>query len=588
MQQTLQRAKILVVDDEVDLKRLISQRFRAQIRANEFEFLYAHNGEEALDILRENQDIDLILTDLNMPKMDGLTLLKSLSRLDSPLKSIVISAYGDMPNIRTAMNEGAFDFITKPIDFQDLAITIDKTIESVHSLRAQKEQLQNALQNLERQAFYDQTTKLPNQNYLIGRIRQCIQWWQQRNSPFSLLYIKLDSFKSVKYAFGHQFSEQLAKQVASILRSTVKEHDTIARINFDEFAVLLSDCESKEEIKKTVNQIHDTLATAITINNSPINSKVYIGIVDCLTYDGEAADFLRSADTAMHAARAMDDIVDLRTVKAFQPSMQANVTRRLELETELRQALETEQINLNYQPIINLQTEKISGFEALARWKHPSKGWISPVDFIPISEESKLILPLGRWVLQQASYQFRKWQQIYPELEFISVNLSGVQLWDSNLLQLIQETLDQTQLSPEALKLEITETVLVQRGAKTGADYLEQLKQLGVLLSIDDFGMGYSSLAYLKTFPVNTLKIDKSFVDEIEKKEKDFEIAQTIVALAHTLNLDVVAEGVEYNGQADILRTLNCAYAQGYLFAKPLTVEETSIYLEKQFASGNQ
>ncbi|AFY40351.1 response regulator receiver modulated diguanylate cyclase/phosphodiesterase [[Leptolyngbya] sp. PCC 7376] len=581
MDQKLQRARILVVDDEVDLKHLIAQRFRAQIRANELEFLYAHNGEEALEILEGDADIDLVLTDLNMPKMDGLTLLKYLSKRDETLKSIVISAYGDMPNIRTAMNEGAFDFITKPIDFQDLAITIDKTIESVQRLREQKDQLQEALKKLEIQAFYDELTGLPNQNHLIGRIRQCMEWWKQRQSPFAIVYIHLDAFKLVKYGLGHHFSDQLAKEVTNLLRNLVGDSDTIARINFDEFAILLHDFEELEKVEQKSIEIYDTLSQPIIINDSQISSKVYIGVVSNSTCTGQPTDFLRAADTAMHEAKRADDLIGNKAIQFFHTSMQAGVTHRLELETELRKALGTEQLQLNYQPIVNLTTGKVSGFEALVRWQHPVKGWISPIDFIPMSEETKLIIPLGKWVLQEACCQFAQWQKSYTELEFISVNLSGVQLWNDDITNLIKQTLAQTKLAPGALKLEITETVLIQRGAKTGAEYLEQLRNLGVLLSIDDFGMGYSSLAYLKAFPINTLKIDKSFVDEIEKQDKDFEIAQTIVALAHALNLDVIAEGVEYDEQARILKALNCAYAQGYLFAKPLTTEEVNLLLEK-------
>ncbi len=584
MEQKLQRARILVVDDEVDLKRLIAQRFRAQIRNNELEFLYAHNGEEALEVLECNRNVDLVLTDLNMPKMDGLTLLKYLSKKDSTLKSVVISAYGDMPNIRTAMNEGAFDFITKPIDFQDLAITIEKTIESVQRLREQKEQLQEALKKLETQAFYDELTGLPNQNHLIGRVRQCIQWWKQRESPFAIAHIHLDAFKLVKYGLGHQFSDQLAKEVAALLQGIVANSDTIARISFDEFAVLIHDFGCIEQVEAKAVEIYDLLSGPIIVNDSQISSKVYIGVVNSATYMSQSTDFLRAADTAMHEAKKPDNSLGNRSIQFFDPSMQAGVTHRLELETELRKAIGTDQLKLNYQPIVNLETGKISGFEALVRWQHPTMGWISPVDFIPMSEETKLIIPLGKWVLQEACSQFVRWQQRYPELEFISVNLSGVQLWDEDITNLITETLEQTKLSPSALKLEITETVLIQRGAKTGAEYLEQLRDLGVLLSIDDFGMGYSSLAYLKAFPINTLKIDKSFVDEIEKQDKDFEIAQTIVALAHALNLDVVAEGVEYDEQMQILQTLNCAYAQGYLFAKPLSVAEVEILLEKSLA----
>lgn len=569
-------AKILVVDDEIELERLIKQRFRKKILAKELDFIFVPNGIEALEQLKNEQAIDMVLTDINMPGMDGLTLLNKMTDIDQNLKAVIVSAYGDLPNIRTAMNRGAFDFITKPIDFQDLAITIDKTLEFVHRNKEQREQLQKALDQLRYQAFYDQLTCLPNQNLLLGRIRQCLEWSKQRLSRFAILFISLECFKAVKYGLGHTFSDRVLIEVAHRVENCVKPIDTVARVGGDEFVVLLSDIKNFEEVLEKAAVIEEALKQPFKVNGSLICSNNYIGMVYSNINYEKPEDFLRAADMAMHYAKKSHQI----TPVLFDVSMQAKTLDRLQLEADLQEALEKQQFFVKYQPILCLETGKVVSFEALVRWHHPKRGIVSPVDFIPLAEETGIIIPLGKWVLSEACQQLKYWLEQfknYPPMT-ISVNLSGMQLADPNFLDDVDHILESLSLKGSSLKLEITESILVEK-AQENKDLMTQLKKRNIELSIDDFGTGYSSLAYLQTFPIDTLKIDRSFISRLTEKDKNLDITQTIITLAHSLDLDVISEGVETEEQLDILRSLQCEYGQGYLFSPPLHPQDIPKFL---------
>ncbi|MGE5655579.1 MAG: EAL domain-containing protein [Actinomycetota bacterium] len=569
-------AKILVVDDEVDLERLIKQRFRKKIAANELDFIFVHNGVEALSVLRAKHQIDMILTDLNMPEMDGLTLLSKLPEIDPNLKAVVVSAYGDLPNIRAAMNQGAFDFLTKPIDFQDLAITIDRTLNFIHKIREQKQQLQQALEQLRYQAYYDSLTGLPNYNFILCRIREEIEQGQRIKRGFAVLSISLDCWKAVKDGLGQAFSDRLLIEVARRLETCAESVDIVARIGTDEFAVLLSNLPDSNEAQIQADFLYQMLKTPFKLNGSVVPSNIYIGIVDSSIGYDRAEDFLQAADMAMNYAKTKTRV----STAFFDRSMQARTLERLQLEADLQEAIERQEFYLNYQPIISLETGKVISLEALVRWQHPQQGFISPLKFIPVAEETGLIIPLGEWVLSEACQQLSLWQQQFSHQTALtmSVNLSGIQLWNSEVLQSIDKILNSVSLSGSSLKLEITESILVEHGSSATA-LLEQLKARQIQLSIDDFGTGYSSLAYLQSFPIDALKIDRSFINGLESKKKNIDITKAIITLAHSLGLDVIAEGVETEEQLEILRSLGCEGGQGYLFSQPLDAEAVAVFM---------
>ena len=571
--------KILVVDDEVELERLIKQRFRKKIIAKQLDFVFAHNGVEALEKLRDEPQIDVILTDINMPEMDGLTLLGKIPEIDQNIKAVVVTAYGDLPNIRIAMNRGAFDFITKPIDFQDLAITIDKTRDFVQKTREQEEQLQQALAQLKYQAFHDQLTALPNQNLILERIRQCIEL---ENRLFAVLFLSLDSFKAVKDGLGHLVSDRLLVEVARRLETCIQSTDTIARVGTDEFAILLSDLQDFKEAHDKADLLRQALKSPFKVSGSVVSSNAHIGIVDSTIGYDQPEDFLRAADTAMNYAKTKTQ--GRVSTALFETSMQDRTLQRLQLEADLQAAIEAKEFHLNYQPIICLKTGKIVSFEALVRWRHLKNGLVPPLNFIPLAEETGLIIPLGEWVLSEACRRLSIWRSQFPHhWPFsMSVNLSGIQLENPDFLKSIDEILQSYSLSGSSLNLEITESILMARGS-AATELLDQLKARQIQFSIDDFGTGYSSLAYLQSLQIDTLKIDRSFINEIAHQKKNLEITQTIINLAHSLKLDVVAEGVETQAQLEILRSLGCEFGQGYLFSRPLD-EQAVVALMKQFA----
>lgn len=562
---------ILVVDDELSLERLIKQRFRKQIKAKELEFIFVSNGLEALSLLEASSDVDLILTDIRMPEMDGLTLLDKIKKVDPTLKAVVVSAYDELKNIRTAMNRGAFDFLTKPIDFNDLEITINKTLGFVREVRENQRQLQAAQEQLRYQAFYDALTGLLNRNGFIEQIEVCIHISQEQlSSRFAILFLNLDRYQVVKFTLGHGVGEELLKQTARRLESCMPQTAIIARVGSDEFAILLKDISDNQQASNIASAIHSALETPFVLEEVAVSSTVSIGIAHSSLEGLEPEDLLRAADTAMHYA-----VVQSKgSTAVFNPGMLAGAISRLQLEADLQRAVFNEQLHLNYQPIFSLVDEQIVGFEALVRWRHKVRGIVSPAEFIPVAEETGLILSLGAWVLSEAMGCLRIWLEQFPNIRplSMSVNLSGIQLSSPDLVLLIEDLLEQFGLSGESLKLEITESMFMENAGAAG-QLLAELKAKQIQFSIDDFGTGYSSLSYLHHLPIDTLKIDREFISGMVGDSKDFDIVKTIIALAHSLGLDVVAEGIETQEQLNRLRELGCEYGQGFFFSKPLDVE---------------
>ncbi|MGL4377800.1 MAG: putative bifunctional diguanylate cyclase/phosphodiesterase, partial [Microcoleaceae cyanobacterium] len=379
-----------------------------------------------------------------------------------------------------------------------------------------------------------------------------------------------------KYGLGHTFSDRVLIEVAHRVENCVKPIDTVARVGGDEFVVLLSDIKNFEEVLEKAAVIDEALKQPFKVNGSLICSNNYIGMVYSNINYEKPEDFLRAADMAMHYGKKSNQI----TPVLFDVSMQAKTLDRLQLEADLQEALEKEQFFVKYQPILCLETGKVVSFEALVRWHHPKRGIVSPVDFIPLAEETGIIIPLGKWVLSEACQQLKYWLEQfknYPPMT-ISVNLSGMQLADPNFLDDVDHILESHSLNGSSLKLEITESILVEK-AQENKDLMTQLKKRNIELSIDDFGTGYSSLAYLQTFPIDTLKIDRSFISRLTEKDKNLDITQTIITLAHSLDLDVISEGVETEQQLDILRSLQCEYGQGYLFSPPLHPQDIPKFL---------
>jgi diguanylate cyclase (GGDEF)-like protein len=563
-------AKILVVDDEPLLEYVILQLFRHQISTKELEFEFAINGVQALDKLQADGSFDLVLTDINMPEMDGLTLLENLPAIDPTLKAVVVSAYGDMPNIRIAMNRGAFDFLTKPIDFDDLKITINKSLEVVRITREKEQQLATANAQIHYQAFYDELTGLPNRNFLLKEMRSGVNSIIELGHLKAILFLTLNRYQIVKYSLGHSRGEQLLVEVGRRLEGCALPRNLIARVGEDAFAIWLADITNSQLALDAAKQIRQALEIPSNLGGTTVFSSVSIGVALGGIGTEEPEDLLRAADAARHEAfvRGAGSII------VFDADMQSRALEQLQLENDLQNAINLQQFYLNYQPIVSFVTGQIVGFEALVRWRHPSRGLVYPSEFIPTAERTGLIVALGEWVLSEAVACLSKWQLQFPDYLPLnmSVNLSGIQLFAPNLLPLLDSLLRVHNLKGEFLKLEITESVLMEN-AEEAAGVLELLKARQIKVCLDDFGTGYSNLSYLQLLPIDTLKIDRSFVCCLEEGGKNLTLLEAILNLASSLELEAIAEGVETQEQLIILRSLGCNSYQGYFFSRPLEEE---------------
>jgi len=426
-------------------------------------------------------------------------------------------------------------------------------------------------------AFHDGLTGLANRALFMDHLRMTIERCKSRNSNYyAVLFLDYDRFKVVNDSLGHAEGDELLKQIARRLELWTRTGDLIARLGGDEFVILLTEMLESDDAIRVAERIQEDLKKPFDLNGKELFISASIGIA--LSVDGfrTAEDMLRDADIAMYSAKSKGRARH----QVFTEQMREQATTRLQMETELRQALERDEFELYYQPILNLETQAIRGFEALVRWEHPERGFMPPEEFIPTAEESGLILPLGRWILRESCRQLRAWQETLPEAEslVVSVNLSSKQFLQNDLPDQVLEALDATGLPPRCLKLEITESYLIENSEKA-VKVMNRLREIGVELSLDDFGTGYSSLSYLHRLPVNSLKIDRSFVSQMAVSEEHSEIVRTIVRLAQNLKMDVIAEGIETAEQLDQLNELNCGFGQGYLFAKPMGAAMAEIFI---------
>ncbi len=437
----------------------------------------------------------------------------------------------------------------------------------------------------------DPLTGLPNRLLFIDRVGRLVEHRKRHeNHLFAVLFLDLDGFKMINDSLGHLIGDQLLLGVASRLEKCLRSTDTVARLGEtftvarlggDEFTVLLDDIKDPSDAKRAADRLMKALASPFLLGGKEVFTSVSIGIALSTSAYENPEDILRDADTAMYRAKSLGKA----RYEVFDADMRAGVMARLQLETDLRRALERGEFQNFYQPIVALDSGEIAGFEALSRWQHPTRGLLGPNEFIPVAEETGLIRELGWWNLREACRQISEWRagSLANRHLTISVNLSAKQFLQPNLVEDIRKLLNELALPPEALKLEITESTVMTD--PTGAvEMLQQIKSLGIRLAIDDFGTGYSSLSYLHRFPLDTLKIDRSFVSGMGDDGEGMEIARTILPMANSLRLDVVAEGVETIQQVALLQKLQCKYGQGYYFSRPLSAEGTAALLAGELA----
>jgi diguanylate cyclase (GGDEF)-like protein len=433
-------------------------------------------------------------------------------------------------------------------------------------------------ENLQRQAREDSLTRLANRAGFVERLDQVLEHGEA-DANIAVIFIDLDNFKVVNDSLGHHAGDALLVEVARRLRSCTRDEDLVARLGGDEFTILLSDTGVSGDPTLLARKIGESLRYPVNVGERSVTVSASIGIaVQSAMERPTASELLQAADLALYAAKNRGKA----QAAVFEPSMAADVMQRLELEANLREAIEREELTVHYQPLIDLYDGALAEVEALVRWNHPVRGAISPVEFIPLAEESGLIVPLGRWVLNQACRQMREWQTRYPSVPLVTaVNVSGRQLEDPRLAADVRAALAFNHVEPSRLKLEITESVAI---ADTPAirRVIRELKDLGVQLAIDDFGSGNSALRYLQHFPIDTLKIDRSFVEDLGKDQRSTALLRGIVAFAKSVGMSVTGEGVETTEQSACLRALGCDHAQGFLFARPSPPEAIATLLSEQ------
>lgn len=459
----------------------------------------------------------------------------------------------------------------------ELARGFNEMLEQIQlrdtELGAELNQRKQAEHKLNQLAYYDNVTHLPNRHYFKERLEQVIANVKRFDEICGLMFIDLDDFKIVNDTLGHHIGDEMLKEVANRLNHTLRTGDIVCRIGGDEFAVILENIHGPEQAEMVAAKIIHALNAPILLEGKEVFISASIGICMCPDHAADISDLLRNADTAMYRAKEHGK----NCYRFYQPEMEGKALKRFTLENSLRRAIESDELVLHYQPQININTNRIIGFEALLRWQHPEMGVIPPTDFIPIAEESGLITPIGEWALRTACKQGKIWQAAAPKL-MMSVNLSGRQLRQADIVECILRILVETGMSPDLLDIELTESMLMDNTMET-IHKTERLRAAGIHISIDDFGTGYSSMSYLKRFPISNLKIDRSFIQDIPGDLDDVAITRAIIALGNSLKINLIAEGVETQEQLEFLRSNFCTQAQGFLFSQPLSATEATNFL---------
>ncbi len=685
-----QPATLLIVEDDPKVREVFSMR----LKVAGYSILTAENGDEAVKVIEQNH-LDLVLLDIEMPGMSGLDVLKIVRQQYSAalLPVIMVSGSSTSDAIVKALNLGANDFVPKPIDFPVALARIRTQIfrrRAEEAMRESEERYALAVLgandglwdwNLKTNDFYfsprwksmlgfeeheignkpeewfdrihpdeveqvksevsshlnsltshfesehrlmhkdggyrwmlsrglavrdrsgkvsrmagsltditenkvaDALTGMPNRVLFMDQLGRALERTKYvSNYQFAVFFLDLDRFKLVNDSLGHLIGDQLLIAAARRLKSCLHSGDIVARLGGDEFAILLQEIKHASDATNVAERIQNALSQPFNLNGQEVFSTVSIGIALSETGYEHPEDLLRDADTAMYRAKALGKA----RCEMFDTEMRDRAVARLQLETDLRRALERREFRVYYQAITSISTGRISGFEALLRWQHPLRGLISPEEFISIAEENGLIVPIGQWVLLQACNQMKQWHEVFGNRSLaISVNFSNKQFIQPGLVGQIREVLEETGLEPDSLNLELTES-LVMENAESSIALLQQLRELDVRVGIDDFGTGYSSLNYLHRFPIDVLKIDRSFVNQMGVDEENSEIVRTIIHLAHNLGADVIAEGVETQEQLEQLKSFGCEYAQGFYFSTPVDAQSAEGLLQQAVPWGPQ
>jgi diguanylate cyclase len=555
----------------------------AQVNRLQFQIDSAYQGEEALELVKraqsEGQPYALVFADMRMPPgWDGLQTIERLWEADPRLQIALCTAFSDY-SWETMSERIEFDdqllILKKPFDTLEIrqmasAMTWKWQLaqDAARKMRSLERTIEERVQELLKVSHllqYDVLTELPNSMLLGDRLTQAMAQCRRHDRQLAVMFIGLDRFKRVNNALGHPVGDEMLKRVARVLSTVVRESDSVFRYGSDEFVVVLGDVVDPQQTKGVADKLLAAINAPQPIDGHDLTITASLGISLYPTDGFDAVDLIKKAETAMRNVKENGP----NDYRFFTEDMNRRARQQQTIESGLRLALQRKEFLLHYQPKLDLTSGKVVGVEALVRWNRPDTGMVYPSDFIPVAEDSGLIVPLSQWVLQEACQQACRWQAQGMRPLYLSVNVSAIDFRQRGFVEGIARTLKETGLDPTQLELEITESVLMQNVDTTVA-ILKAIKELGIRLAIDDFGTGYSSLSYLQKFPVDVLKIDQSFVGDLSIDSNDAKLVSTIISLGKSLNLHIIAEGVETREQLEFLKIHQCEEAQGYYFSKPV------------------
>ncbi len=511
--------------------------------------------------------VDIILVVEDAGSSSALKLIQEIVHLELPIPIIFLAQNTSREADDKVMRLGASDFL--PIS-ELTPLLVERSIR--HAIGRQNTEAQ-----LSFVATHDQLTGLANRYLFHEHLAHAISVAKRRNNYFGLLFLDLDQFKRINDSLGHDVGDMLIIEIANRIRQAVRLTDIVARMGGDEFTILLEDIKNKKELALVAGKIQKAIEPVIKIQNQELYATVSIGIASFPECGIEVQTLMKSADIALHKAKE----IGRNKFHYFSDELNEQARLKLELEKSLRRALIKGEFEIYYQPQVNASDFKVSGFEALLRWNHPTIGLVSPADFIPLLEELGLMVGVEQWVLQQVCQTAKRITDQYGPLRF-AINISGTHFKLGNLKQSIYLAIQESSLDAGCLEIELTEDIMIEHVERNN-HILNELAEVGVSIALDDFGKGYSSLSYLKDFPANVLKIDKSFIDNIHSSERESSIVEAIIGLSHQLGIKVVAEGVEDANQAEILQLKNCNYIQGYHFARPMPITDLQQFLARSF-----
>lgn len=567
---------IMMVDDESTTMEVMQAYLED---AGYRHFLLLEKSSRAMAEIEEKRP-DILLLDLVMPEVTGFEILQQVRAHPhhNHLPVIILTSSSDPETKLKALDQGATDFLAKPVDPSELILRVRNTLAA----KAYQNQL----------AYYDALTNLPNRSLFLDRLDWFLRRAERHHEILVVLHIRLNQFKRVAHTFGPQVSDQVITQVAARISSCIRGSDvfgrgiadvnaldSLFRVEGDEFSLLCPTMNHTEDATKLASRILRVMNSPFDANGTEVSIWPSIGIA---SYPADAQDTMALIQCAVGASSQAGGI-EKGSFHFYSSELNTRSLERLQLEVDLRHAIEEKQLLLYYQPKVDVKSGHITGVEALVRWKKPDGSMVFPDQFIPLAEDTGLIVPLGEWVLDEACGQMTRWQAQGLRMH-VAVNVSAKQFHASNLVNFVGKTLKGHGIDPKYLTLELTESVLM-RNAEEAVNILTQLITLGPKVSMDDFGTGYSSLSYLKRFPLHELKIDRSFLTDITSNSGDKALVSAVIYLAHEFGLQVVAEGVEVQEQLDLLVALNCDQYQGYFFSRPVKVEDLTPILSKQYPS---